>query len=209
MNIGSIKEKFPSLKDPELLQEIINSGTIVEFDPEQTVMDFGSSIKMLPFVLEGALKVLKKDDEGHELFIYFLYPGQSCAVTFQCCMAHVPSQIKAVAEDKAKLLLIPASKMDDWRSRFSDWNNFVLQTYTQRFSELMATLDSVVFNNLDERLFEYLQKKADIFDGREIVSTHQKIAYDLNTSREVISRLMKELERKGKIRLGRNKIELL
>lgn len=209
MDIAQIKEVFPDFSDPELLREITEAGQIVEIPSEQVVMDFGSSIKMLPFVLEGALKVLRKDEEGNEMFIYFLYPGQSCAVTFQCCMAHAPSQIKAVTEDKVKLLLIPASKMDDWKAKFQAWNNFVLQTYTQRFSELMATLDSVVFNNLDKRLLDYLEKKASIFDGKEIVSTHQKIAYDLNTSREVISRLMKELEKKGKIRLGRNKIELL
>jgi CRP/FNR family transcriptional regulator, anaerobic regulatory protein len=200
---------FSSLNDPDLLTAIEKDAQIMEVPAGTVVMEIGASIKALPLVMKGALKVLREDEDGSEIFLYFLFPGQSCAVTFQSCMAQSPSQIRAIAEDATELLLIPSSVMDEWNGIYPAWKNFILQTYNDRFSELMQTLDSVVFNNLDERLLDYLQKKASVFDGNEIQSTHQRIAYDLHSSREVISRLMKELEKKGKIRLSRNKIELL
>ncbi len=210
MDLGNrLSEIFPDLNDLELTKAIEEKGSLVEVAAGSVIMDIGASIKMIPLVMKGALKVLREDNEGNEIFIYFLFPGQSCAVTFQCCLAKAPSEIKAIAEDDTELLLIPAGLIEGWNDKFPAWKNFILRTYNTRFSELMQTLDSVVFDQLDKRLLDYLGKKAKVFDGKELHTTHRQIAYDLNSSREVISRLVKELEKQGKIKLGRNKIELL
>ena len=181
----------------------------MEVPAGRTIMDIGGSIKVMPLVTKGAIKVLREDSSRDELFLYFLYPGQSCAMTVQCCMANAPSQVRAVTEDDTEFIAIPTEVMDRWMQEYGSWKDFVLTTYSLRFSELLNTIDSIVFHKLDTRLMEYLREKAKIAGGSLIQTTHQDIAYDLHSSREVISRLLKQLERKGGIKLGRNKIELV
>jgi len=204
-----IKEHFPGLEDPDLLAEMEKHARLIEVPAGTTLMDIGSYIKVMPLVTKGALKVLREDEQGDELFLYFLYPGQSCAMTVQCCMNNSPSQVKAIAEDETELIVIPVEVLDSWLQKHRSWRNFILTTYMERFNELLHTIDSVVFHKLDERLMEYLQQKAKIAASNVLNATHQDIAYDLHSSREVISRLLKQFEKHGKILLGRNRIELL
>ena len=191
------------------MADIEEQGRIMEVPAGMTIMDIGGYIKVMPLVTKGAIKVLREDENGDELFLYFLYPGQSCAMTVQCCMANAPSAVRAIAEDDTELIALPVEVMDKWLQEHISWKNFVLNTYSERFTELLNTIDSIVFQNLDERLMDYMKEKAKIAGSRIIKTTHQEIAYDLHSSREVISRLLKQLEKKGGIKLGRNKVELV
>ena len=211
--MSEIREKlsqhFPHFNEEGLLKEIETHGRIMKVEAGTSIMNIGSYIKIMPLVTKGAIKVMREDDEGGELFLYFLYPGQSCAMTVQCCMANAPSEVKTLAEDETELIALPIEVIDRWMEQYTSWKNFILTTYMERFNELLHTIDSVVFQQLDDRLMEYLREKARIAGSPTIQSTHQNIAYDLHSSREVISRLLKQFEKHGKIRLGRNKIELL
>lgn len=204
-----IQEYFPSINDSELLEEIARVGNTMEVPGGTTIMDIGGYVRVMPLVTKGALKVIREDEEGNEVFLYFLYPGQTCAVTIQCCLTNAPSQIRALAEEDTELIAIPIEHVNPWLSKYSAWKMFILETYSERFSELLHTIDSVVFHKLDERLLDYLHEKVKVSGSNTVKGTHQQIAYDLHSSREVISRLLKQLERMGKIRLGRNKIEVL
>ena len=204
-----IVSKFPILNDPEFVRELEQKAKLMEVPAGKTIMNIGGYIKVMPLVTKGAIKVLREDDAGDELFLYFLYPGQSCAMTVQCCMANAPSQVRAVTEDDTEFIAVPIEVMDSWMTRYNCWKDFILTTYSLRFSELLNTIDSIVFHKLDVRLMEYLREKAHIAGGNTINTTHQDIAYDLHSSREVISRILKQLEKKGGIKLGRNKIELV
>lgn len=204
-----IQEHFPSINDHALIQEIARVGNVMEVPGGTTIMDIGGYVRIMPLVTKGALKVIREDEDGNEVFLYFLYPGQTCAVTIQCCLANAPSQIRAVAEEDTELVAIPIEHINTWLSEYNAWKSFILETYSERFTELLHTIDSVVFHKLDERLFDYLKEKIKVSGSNTVKSTHQQIAYDLHTSREVISRLLKQLEKMGKISLGRNKIEVL
>lgn len=204
-----IQNSFPELNEPGLVQEIESLCAIKEVGAGEHLIDMGSYVKFIPLVVEGAIKVLREDEDGKEVFLYFLYPGQTCAMTMSCCSINKPSEITAVAEYDTVLIAIPVELMDGWFRKYRNWQNFVLNTYNTRFNELLGTVDGIAFQQLDDRLLKYLRDKSLLQGNGVIETTHQQIAYDLNSSREVISRLLKQLERKGEIELGRNKITLL
>lgn len=205
----TIQNQFPELNEPGLVRELSTYATLKEFKAGEHLIDMGNYIKFMPLVVDGAIKVMREDEDGREVFLYFLYPGQTCAMTMSCCSVNKPSEITAVAEYDTILIAIPVEVMDTWFRKYRNWQNFVLNTYNNRFNELLNTLDGIAFRQLDERLLHYLRHKADLQGNEIIETTHQQIAYDLNSSREVISRLLKQLEKKGMIELGRNKITLL
>lgn len=204
-----IRENFPDIYEQNLIEAIIKHGRLMKVPAGDALIDIGGYIKFMPLVIEGNIKVMREDDTGDEIFLYYLRPGQACAMTLNCCMANKPSEVSAIAVDDTKFIAIPVEVMDDWLRNFRSWQNFVLNTYSNRFNELLATVDSIAFLQLDERLLKYLEEKASVLDTREMTTTHQDIAYDLNSSREVISRLLKQLEKRGMIELGRNKVKLL
>ena len=200
---------FPDFTEPGLQQVIANEGRIHRFAEGDVIMDYGNYVRMLPLILEGTIKISRQSEEGSELFLYYLTRGESCAMTFSCCMAAKRSEIRAVAEENTVILGLPQPKLDEWMMRYKSWKNFVMQAYDQRMNELVRTIDQVAFQQLDERLLEYVSKRAAIRDDRTILSTHQAIADDLHVSREAVSRLLKTMESRGMVALGRNRIELL
>jgi CRP/FNR family transcriptional regulator len=157
----------------------------------------------------GAIKVSREDEDGHELFLYYLQGGQTCSMSFTCCMMNKKSEIRTIAEENTKMIGIPIRYVDEWMTKYQSWKNFVMQTYDFRMMELVRTIDSIAFHHMDERLLAYLDKKAKATHSKIINATHQEIAYDLNASREAVSRLLKQLENDGRVKLGRNKIELV
>jgi CRP/FNR family transcriptional regulator len=163
----------------------------------------------MPLLVEGSVKVSRENDDGRELFLYYLHPGEACTMSFTCCMMNKKSQIRTVAEDNVMMIGIPVRYMDEWMSRYQSWKNFVLTSYDERMLELIQAIDSMAFQHMDERLLEYLEKRAQAQQSESIEATHQEIAYDLNASREAVSRLLKQLERSGRVKLGRNRIELV
>jgi CRP/FNR family transcriptional regulator, anaerobic regulatory protein len=206
MNIDQLKEKLPFITDPQLLEAMKNEGQLMTFEPGDAIMEPGKYIKMVPVVLEGAIKVLRPGDDGKELFLYYLDPGETCALSLTCCTAAKPSEIRAVAEDFTLILAIPIQLHELWLEKFKQWKEFVNLTYQQRFQELLSTLDAVAFKKMDQRLMDYIIKKMRQQKSTELYTTHQEIALELGTSREVVSRLLKQLEKRKWIELGRNVI---
>lgn len=204
-----VRKAFPFFSDQQLLDEISQQAVLLSFNAGDTVMDYGEYVRLVPLVLKGSLKVMRENEEGQELFLYFLNAGESCSMSFTCCMASKKSSVRAIAEEDTVLLGIPARFVDEWIGKFPAWKQFVLRSYDQRMVELINAIDSIAFKRLDERLMDYLRQKADTRPNHEVQATHQEIALDLNASREAISRLLKQLENMGKVELGRNRIKVL
>lgn len=201
-------KNFPTILDTDLVEEIKANATYVKVEEDDLLMDIGSKINTIPMIISGSVKVMREDEEGRELLLYYLKPGETCAMSLTCCMAFKRSEIRAVAQEKVTMLVIPVGFMDEWM-KFRDWRSFVMNTYRMRFEELLEALDSIAFHRMDERLLKYLNDKSMSLNVSEIPMSHQEIAVDLNSSREVISRILKQMERNGLVKLGRNKILLL
>jgi CRP/FNR family transcriptional regulator len=161
---------------------------------------------MVPIVLEGSIKILRTDEEGKELFLYYLDAGETCALSLTCCTASKPSEIKAVVEESTTLIGIPILVHEQFTVDYKQWKDFVSNTYQRRFHEMLLALDAVAFKRMDERLMRYLVTKMKQHKSNELHTTHQEVANELGTSREVISRLLKQLEKKKWLELGRNVI---
>lgn len=194
--------------EEELLKEINEASTFKDVQEGEKLMEIGQYIKYMPLLVSGVIKVLREDSEGNELLLYFLQDGDMCAMTMVCCIGQKQSEVRVVAETHTKVIMIPIGKMEEWLGKFKSWRNFVLNTYHTRLNELLDTVDSIAFLNMDERLLKYLKDKIRVTNSNTIYSTHQEIAYDLNTSRVVVSRLLKKLENMGKVTLNRNYIQI-
>lgn len=196
--------QIPLISDPQLLEELEKHGKIQVFEAGETIIDSGQYIKMVPVVLEGTIKVMRKDEEGHDLFLYYIESGETCAVSLTCCSAMNPSEVKAVAEEITKVMAIPVRKHEEWTNEFRQWKDFVARTYQKRFQAMFQAIDDIAFKKMDERLIKYLVVKSKQAKSNELAMTHQEIARELGTSREVISRLLKQLEKRKLVELGRN-----
>jgi CRP/FNR family transcriptional regulator len=203
-----IDQYYGQLFEPALLEEIVASATISTVSEGTVLMEVGSYVKNMPLLLSGAIKILREDKEGNELLLYFLEKGDTCAMTMTCCIGQSVSKIKAVAEIETQLLLIPVHKMEEWLT-YKSWRDFVFESYNSRMYEMLDAIDTLAFMNMSERLVKYLSNKSVIAKSKQLNISHQAVAYELNTSRVVISRLLKQLENEGKIKLHRNMLELL
>ncbi len=204
-----LRQHFPLLQEPHLQELIEANGQMMTAKAGDIIIDFGGYIRFIPLLIEGSIKVLREDDQGNEVLLYYLCKGETCAMSLTSCISHAQSEIKAVVEEDIQMIAIPVRFMDEWLMQFKSWKNFVMDVYRKRFEEMLQVIDSIAFMKMDERLVKYLLDKSKITGKKILHITHQEIAYDLNSSREVISRLLKKLEKLGRIRLGRNKIELL
>ena len=207
--IEDLKQSYGHLFEDDLLNEIMEVGVIKEIPEGSKMMDIGDYVKSVPLLISGAIKILRENIEGDELLLYYLEKGETCSMTMTCCLGQKQSEIRAIAETDAKLIMVPVQKMEEWTSKYKSWRNFVFESYHNRINELLATLDSIAFQQMDERLEQYLREKSRVNESDIIKNTHQEIAYDLNTSRVVISRLLKKMEQMGKIELGRNYLKIL
>jgi len=207
LELSEIKALFGGFES-EIFNEIQNFGLIKTFQAGDILMEPGQFFKSSMLVLEGKIKVYREDDEGGEYFMYYLEPGQACALSMVCALKRESSEILGKAVTDVKVLAIPLDKMDSWIKNYKSWYYFVLENYRSRFEELLQIIDQVAFKSLDERLEFYLKRNTESM-GSTLKITHQEIANELNSSREVISRLLKKLEQKGKIALHRNAIEVI
>ncbi len=206
--IQELKSSYGRQFEEALINEIAQVGTFKEVQAGQKLMDIGEYIKGMPLLISGVIKVMREDSEGDELLLYYLEQGDTCSMTMSCCIGQTRSEIRAVAETDARLIMIPVRKMEEWIANYRSWRNFVFESYNNRLNELLQTIDSIAFMNMDERLVNYLREKQRVNEDRIIRNTHQEIAYDLHSSRVVISRLLKKLEQLGKIELHRNYIKI-
>lgn len=201
-----LRQALPNLTDPKLLDRLMEKGQFSTFEPGETLMKPGQFVKAVPLVLEGSIKIMRMDEEGKELFLYYLETGETCALSLTCCSAARPSEIKAVVEEKVTVLFIPIQVHEQLTDEFKQWKDFVSSTYQHRFQEMLVVLDAVAFKKMDERLMNYIVTKMKQLKTNELHTTHQEVANELGTAREVISRLLKQLEKKKWIELGRNVI---
>ncbi|TVZ51975.1 Crp/Fnr family transcriptional regulator [Dokdonia sp. Hel_I_53] len=192
-----------------LLEEISKVGILKEFPEGSDLIKPGEYIRSMPLLLSGSIKIMRPDDQGDELLLYHLEKGDTCAMTMTCCMGNTKSEIHAISETPSRLLMIPIGKMEEWSSKYKTWRNFVFASYHTRMMELLESVDNIAFNNMDERLERYFDDKMKILNSKHIYTTHREIAADLHTSRVVISRLLKKMEHKDKIKLHRSFIEVL
>ncbi len=195
--------------EPELIEIIEREAVHKKFNAGEIIMRTGQYIKSTALVLEGQIKIYRENQDGGEFLMYYLGPGQACAVSMICAFQSETSEITAIAEEDTEVLLIPVQLMDELMNKYKSWYQFVIQTYRSRFDELITVIDNIAFHNMDERLEFYLKRLAEKTGKRIIESSHQQIADDLNSSREVISRLLKKMEQRKLVKLNRNMIELL
>jgi len=207
--IQELKQNYGPLFEDGLINEIAQVGTYKEVPAGFKLMEIGSYIKGMPLLISGAIKILRDDQEGDELLLYYLEKGDTCSMTMSCCLGQTKSEIRAIAETDTVLIMVPIEKMELWTSKYKSWRNFVFESYHTRLNEMLHTIDSIAFNNMDQRLLEYLREKSRINEDNSIRNTHQEIAGELHSSRVVISRLLKKLEKLGKIELHRNYIEII
>lgn len=194
------------LLEEELIQEMSAIARIKEVLTDEIIIHVGDELLMIPIVISGSIKVSRENESGNELLLYYIEGGDTCAMTLQCCVKKVDSQIKATAMEPSLLLMFPIENMDKWMDKYKSWRSFILASYHSRMMELMETIDAISFMRLDERLLKYLTDQVKLVSSIELHHTHQQIADDLNSSRVVISRLLKQLEIKGIIAIHRNKI---
>ena len=195
--------------EEKLVEEIIQLGRLKKVKAQNMVIAPGSTNDEIPIVLSGLLMVMTKDDQGNELFLYNLEGGETCAMSITCCLEGTKKAFYVVAEKDSELWMVPMAYMDSWIQKYLSFRKFVFQSYQTRFEELLAAVDSMAFMKMDERLYKYLLDKKQATGSYVIAKTHQQIANELNTSRVVVSRLLKQLEKEEKIEQQRNRIEIL
>ncbi|MEO9021607.1 MAG: Crp/Fnr family transcriptional regulator [Ginsengibacter sp.] len=194
--------------DKPLINEILSKSRQKNLTSDEVLIFPGEALVFVPIVLSGALRIVREDDEGREVFLYHLYPSQTCAMAVNCCQSRNKSMIKAIAEDDTEVLLVPTDLIDQL-FRYPEWKDFINSTYSTRFAELIEVIDLIAFNSLDKKILNYLEKKKEALNTSALLITHQQIATELNTHREAVSRLLRTMEQKGIVKLGRNTIELL
>lgn len=194
--------------DPELNSEIEKNAKRKVIPKGTVLIKPGDEIIFIPIVVKGSIRIIRQDLDGQEVFLYHLYPGQTCAMSLTCCQSGKKSMIKAVAEDDAEILQIPIKQTEDWY-KYPEWKAYISNNYNNRFAELMQVIDLIAFSNMDKQLLHYLEERSKALNTRVLEITHQEIADELHAHREAISRLLRTMEQKKMVRLGRNNIEVL
>ena len=201
----NLKDIFQS----DLVKEIENSGNLKHFEAGDTIVNMDSYIKHIPVVISGSMKVIRTEEDGREILLYYLTPGESCIVSILAGMKNETSKIKAIVEEDAEIILIPADKAKEWVRKYPEWTDFIFNLYQKRFEELLEVVNSVAFQKIDTRLLHLIKQKTQLYQSKEISVTHQQLADELGITREATSRVLKQMEKENLLILSRNKIELL
>lgn len=203
-----ILDQLGFLLEESLLEEIYLNSQLKEFKLDDEIIHPGDELLSIPIVLEGSIKVSRENNAGEELLLYYIEGGDTCTMTLQCCTQKSLSEVRATCMENSIVLMIPREMMAVWMNKYKSWREFILQSYHTRMMEMMETIDAIAFMRLDERLLKYLKDQAKLLGTLELQHTHQQIADDLHSSRVVISRLLKQLEVNGVVRMMRNRILL-
>lgn len=205
-----IRKNFPVINEKGLQEEIAEVGKLMHFREGEVIMNYGSYVKMVPLIIKGSIKVTREDDlDGKELLLYFLNAGDTCSMSFTCCMTDKKSAIRTEAEEDSTIIGIPIQYVDQWMTKYPSWKNFVMRSYDNRMLELVKVIDSISFHGLDLRMEKYLKALTESHGSKTVHRTHQEIAEDLNVSREAVSRLLKKMEKLKMVELGRNLVTYL
>jgi CRP/FNR family transcriptional regulator len=192
-----------------LKDEVASFSELRKFKADSVILQEDSYIKSIPLVVSGSLKVVRTDANGHEILLYYITAGESCIMSFLGGIHDETSKIKAIVEEDAEILLIPVDKASEWVKKFPEWSDFIFKLYHKRFEELLSVVNAIAFQKLDVRLLHLLSQKAELIHSKEIKVTHQQLAEELGTAREVVSRVAKQMENDGLIQLSRNKVTLM
>lgn len=209
MDLSQLQKKFPDLHEPQLLEEMLEEGHFMEVEQGDIIVDYGSYIRIIPLIIDGVVRVVRPDQNGKELLLYYLQAGDTCAISLNGCTIGSKSTIVADAMQNSTIMGIPIKTHEKWLAKFNSWRTFVFSSYGSRFNDLLYALDEVAFSKLDDRLIHYLEAKQKFTGNNTIEVSHSQIAQELHSSREVISRLLKKLENNGAIKMGRNQITLV
>ena len=205
-----LKEKlndyFSEIFEKELIDEIVNLGIYRTIKKGSTLIDIGDAMTHIPLILSGAIKITREDKNGDEIALYFLEKGDTCAISFINCINRSKSMFRGVAEKLTESIFVPVEKIEPWLIKYESWRHFIIDSYHMRLIEMVESIDSLAFMKLDTRLLKYLTDKVKIMQNNTLIITHQEIADDIHTSRVVVSRLLKQLENKGKLIIRRNRI---
>ena len=204
----AIQNRFPAFDQTALLEVLVTEAKYIHLPPETTILQTGDYIQVIPLVIRGSVKVLREDREGKEALLYYIRSGQSCAMTLTSCMRRARSSIKAITQESTELLAIPTAVIYGISKQFPSWQSFVYDSFDDRFNEVLEALDNVIFHKMDDRLSKYLTTKSTTLAVDTLKISHQEIAAELATSREVVSRLLKQFEKKGLLQLQRGQIKL-
>lgn len=205
---AKLSEYYGEIFEDALIDEISDVGMLRTIPQNELLIDIGDKMTHVPLILNGVVKIIREDSNGEEIALYFLERGDTCAISFVNCIHRSESMFRGVVESEAEGIFVPVEKVDDWLKKFMTWRYFIIDSYHMRLIEMVDSIDSLAFMTLDNRIFKYLNDKADKFNSNEIRITHQEIANDNHTSRVVVSRLLKRLENDGKIQIKRNRILL-
>jgi len=201
-----LNDYFVNIFEKELIEEIIDSGIHRNIQSGGILIDIGDNMTHVPLILSGAVKIIREDENGHEIALYFLKKGDTCAISFVNCIHRSKSMFRGITEKETEGIFIPVEKVDDWLKKYETWRHFIIDSYHMRLIEMVESIDTLAFSKLDDRLHKFLTDKVKIMKNNVLIITHQEIADDLNTSRVVVSRLLKQLENEGKIKIRRNRI---
>ncbi len=204
-----IGEYYGSIFEKELIEEIVKVGFMEKYKQGEVLVDIGENMTHIPLILSGAVKIIRREKEGDELVLYFLEKGDTCAISFINCINRKESIFKAVVENDTEAIFLPVEHIDEWLAKFKTWRHFIIDSYHFRLLEMVESIDGLAFMNMNQRLLKYLGDKAKINQDINLEITHQEIADDLNTSRVVVTRLLKQLHNDGKVFSTRNKVQVL
>ena len=194
---------------PELIEKLQRNSIVREYKAGDIVLDENSHIRSIPIVTRGALRVIRTEEDGREILLYYIRPGESCIMSFLGGLHNETSKVRAEAEEDAELLLLPVEKVSLFIREHPEWLDYIFRLYHRRFEELLGIVNEIAFRKVDERLLSLLQKKHELTGSKTLHITHEQLANELGTARVVVSRLLKQLEEMGRARLGRNKITLM
>lgn len=192
-----------------LNKEVYETGQIKTFPADTVILNIHAYVRSIPIVLSGSIKVMQTDAEGQEILLYYIKPGESCIMSLLAGLHNNTSKIKAIVEEDAEILMIPVEKTAEWIRQFPEWTDFIFNLYQKRFEELLDVVNALAFQKMDARLLQLLNQKAALFQSKTITVTHQQLADELGTTREAVSRVLKQMENTGLIQLSRNKITLM
>lgn len=194
---------------PKLIEKLSSYGTYKTFEAGTTLLDENSYIRSIPIVTKGSLKVIRTDEAGKEILLYYIQSGQSCIMSFLGGMQNETSKVKAEVEENAEVLFLPMDKVALLIKDYPEWLDYIFRLYHKRFEELLEIVNEITFKKVDDRLLCLLYKKRDMTESSTLSITHEQLANEIGTARTVVSRLLKQLEENGVVQLGRNKITLL
>jgi len=197
---------YTEIFEEDLINEIVDIGILRTIKSNELLIDIGDKMTHVPLILNGAVKIIREDKNGDEIALYYIEKGDTCAISFINCINRSKSMFRGISEKDTEGIFVPVDKIDTWLEKYKSWREFVIDSYHMRLIEMVESIDSLAFSKLDNRLYKYLTDKVKIMKDNVLIITHQEIADDINTSRVVVSRLLKVLENEGKIKIRRNRI---